>query len=334
MFGDIQMNINGYILKSELKNANSGFSKWGFAAKNGKEYFIKELINPVYPINKDAMTEKLFCERRNYCFLYVKKFKKIFEKINNVSRGNLIRVNEFFRYGSRYYLITEKVGGEFVNVKKISVSDEYKKLLLLKTAAQSFMDLHSAGIVHFDVKPSNILVKISKNGNYTAKVIDFDSGFFKGDILDVDELGGDLTYLAPETFLGISGENVIIDEKADIFALGLVFHEYWCGKLPYYNKNEYEYPYEAVLDGNALMPDLTSIPDKVGKIICDMLNIDPKQRPSAEEIIAGLNEFSTCEEITDADIKQYKNNAETDVVLSPKPIEPKKDDWFTQAGDL
>ena len=39
------MVINGYSLTSELQNKNSGFSKWAFATKNGKEYFIKELHN-------------------------------------------------------------------------------------------------------------------------------------------------------------------------------------------------------------------------------------------------------------------------------------------------
>ena len=97
------MNINGYTLKAELKNANSGFSKWGFATKNGKEYFIKELINPVYPIDKSIMSEELFQQRRTFCSQYETKFKKFFGQINSASHGNLVRINEFFRSGSRYY---------------------------------------------------------------------------------------------------------------------------------------------------------------------------------------------------------------------------------------
>ena len=38
------MQIKGYEIKGELKTNNSGFSKWGFATKNGKDYFIKEFI--------------------------------------------------------------------------------------------------------------------------------------------------------------------------------------------------------------------------------------------------------------------------------------------------
>lgn len=292
------MNINGYELKAELKNANSGFSKWGFAKKSGKEYFIKELINPVYPIDKSIMSEELFDKRRTFCSQYEIKFKNFFERINEASRGNLVRINEFFRSGSRYYLVTEKVGGKSVSIETISSLEYDKKILLLKTVAHCFNDLHSAGIVHFDVKPSNILIKVTKSGNYVAKLIDFDSGFIKGETFDNKELGGDLTYLAPETFLGIYGEDIKPDEKADIFGLGLVFHEYYCGKLPYYDESEYEYPYEAALDNGVLMPDLAMLPEEIGKLIISMLDCDPKKRPSADEIIKLLNVLSGQECVT------------------------------------
>jgi len=283
------MNINGYTLKAELKNANSGFSKWGFATKNGKEYFIKELINPVYPTDKNVMTDEMFQERRTYCSQYEAKFKKFFGLINKASRGNLIRIIDFFRFGNRYYLVSEKVEGKSPSMEYIATLDDEKKLLLLKTVAHCFYDLHSVGIVHSDVKPNNILVKATKSGNYVAKLIDFDSGFIKGEALDNKELGGELTYLAPETFLGIYGEDVRPDEKSDIFGLGLMFHEYYCGFLPYYDQNEYEYPYEAALDGGLLKPDTDMMPDEIGSLISSMLDADPTKRPSAEEIIKTLN---------------------------------------------
>ena len=283
------MNINGYTLKAELKNANSGFSKWGFATKNGKEYFIKELINPVYPLDKSIMSEELFQQRRTHCSQYEAKSKNFFGLINKASRGNLVRIIEFFRCGSRYYLISEKVEGKSPSMEYIASLDDEKKLLLLKSVAHCFYDLHSVGIVHSDVKPNNILVKATKNGNYVAKLIDFDSGFIKGDTINNKELGGELTYLAPETFLGIYGEDVHPDEKSDIFGLGLMFHEYYCGFLPYYDQNEYEYPYEAALDGGLLKPDTEMIPDDIANLITSMLDADPTKRPSAEEIIKTLN---------------------------------------------
>lgn len=335
------MNINGYVLNAELKNANSGFSKWGFAQKNGKEYFIKELINPVYPIDAEAMSNELLQNKRNYCYQYEAKFRVFFDRINKASRGNLVRINEFFRYGSRYYLVTEKVEGKDISLEYIASMSENKKLLLLKTVAHCFNDLHSAGIVHFDVKPSNILLKKTRNGNYAAKLIDFDSGFSKDEDLSDRELGGDLTHLAPETFLGICGEDVKPDEKADIFALGLVFHEYYCGMLPHYDQAEYEYPYEAALDNGVLMPEMGMLPEELSKMIVSMLDADPQKRPSAKEIIIKLNEMTNQ---TEDDTEQLRESCgdETEgpihVELAEEYVKvdtsSSGDDWFRQAGDL
>lgn len=332
------MDINGYTLKAELKNANSGFSKWGFATKNGKEYFIKELINPVYPVDKSIMSEELFEQRRAHCSQYEAKFKNFFGLINKASRGNLVRISEFFRCGSRYYLITEKVEGKSPSMEIIASMEDEKKLLLLKTVAYCFYDLHSVGIVHSDVKPNNILVKVLKNGNCVAKLIDFDSGFIKGEVLDNKELGGELTYLAPETFLAIYGEDVHPDEKADIFGLGLVFHEYYCGKLPYYDENEYEYPYEAVLDGGLFKLDTDMMSDDIANLITSMLDAEPTKRPSAEEIIIKLNELSTDESFPEIksswDETEMESSDEPPVFDTPKSTESKEDDWFKPAGDL
>jgi|GEM_PF-2345482 len=285
------MTINGYKLKSELQNANSGFSKWAFATKNGREYFIKELINPVYPVDRSAMSPTDFEARRNFCREYEETNARYFDRLNRSSRGNLVRIVEFFRSGSRYYLINEKVTGENLTMDQISMLPEYQKLLLLKTAAGCFRDLHAGGIVHFDVKPNNIIIKRTKKGNYTAKLIDFDSGFIKGEYLERDELGGDLTYLAPETFLAMYGEDIQPDEKSDIFALGLVFHEYYCGTLPYFDANEYEYPYESILDKGTLGLNKSRMPEGLFLLIASMLNADPKQRPSAQQIVSEISKL-------------------------------------------
>jgi len=171
------------------------------------------------------------------------------------------------------------------------------KILLMKTAAAALGDLHKSGIVHFDVKPSNIMIKRTANGKLAAKIIDFDSGFQLGDMLESDELGGDLTYLAPETFLGIAGEDVAVNEKADIFALGLIFHEYYCGILPFYDKASYDYPYESALDTGKLGISQDKMPKRLSELISSMLDPDPSVRPCAEEILMRLDHiFDTQDE--------------------------------------
>ena len=329
------MVINGYTLKDELKNADSGFSKWGFATKGGKEYFIKELINPVYPIDAGAMSKELFENRRKFCANYEDRYRNYYASINQASRGNLVRIIEFFRCGSRYYIVTEKVSGSIISLDEVSALSEENKFLLMKSVAYAFDCLHTAGIVHFDVKTTNILVKRTPGGRYTARVIDFDSGYFNGEQRDDQEIGGDLTYLAPETFMGICGEKIVPDEKSDIFALGLVFHEYYCGKLPYYDPNEYEYIYEAALDGGQIIPDKDAMPEELANLIMSMLDADPSKRPSAKQIMKELQEMSPChncfEIVSDTSETNEDSSAKTESELAPKTGE---NSWFSTAGDL
>ena len=317
------MVINGYYLEGELQNANSGFSKWTFANKNGKSYFIKELLNPVYPADRSIMTDEMFRDRVRYCVEFEEKYRRFYNTINRASKGNLVRIVDFLRNGSKYYVITERINSD-ADVNTISTLSERQRVLLLKTIARGFYDLHTSGIIHFDVKTSNILLKRTSHGNYTAKVIDFDSGFFKGDSIEDRELGGDLTYLAPETFLRISGEDILPDEKADIFALGLVFHEYYCGYLPPFNTEEYEYPFEASLETGRIKADESKMPQALADLIEAMLDCEPENRPTSDKILATLDEI-------------YSSLPADSVSVPPSPINTAKTNsgsWFSTAGDL
>lgn len=284
--------INGYTLLGELCNANSGFSKWGFASKNGREYFIKELISPVYPMDESAMSKIMLEQRRSSCKQFEGRMCHIFERINGASRGNLVRVIDFFRCQSRYYVVTEKVSATSPSVKDIASQPENIRLMLMKTLAHCFFDLHGAGLVHFDVKPSNVLIRRTLSGNLCAKLIDFDSGFIIGEPMEEKELGGDLTYIAPETFLAMIGRDAVPDEKADIFALGIVFHEYFCGDIPQFDKSEYEYPYEVLLNGDKLTLKSEDMPESFVELLNAMLDVDPEKRPTAKQVVVALHKLT------------------------------------------
>jgi len=355
------MNINGYTLKGELNNENSGFSKWGFAYKDGKEYFIKELITPVYPVDKGVMSDELFASKRNFCKNFEDRYVNLYSAINNASCGNLVRIEEFFRCGSKYYLINEKISGETLPVEQIMTLPESDKLLLAKSVVYGFCCLHRWGIVHFDVKPTNILVKKTSGGKYVGKIIDFDAGFSQNEVRDDVELGGDLTYLAPETFLAIRGDDVKIGEKADIYSLGLVLHEYFSGHLPTFDRKEYEYPFEAVLDGGDITIASSHMPEEVADIITKMINPDPDSRPSADEILRVLKTLAgdteiTVPPVTDPDYVPVNTGGSRLIInmkTSSRPVDDggisipvssgsssapvgvaPSGEWFSSAGDL
>ena len=90
-------NINGYQLKGELKNDNSGYSKWGFAVKNGHEFFIKQFLSPVYPLESSGLSEKQISQKRDICSRFENDKIRFYNELNKCRTGNIITVFDFFR---------------------------------------------------------------------------------------------------------------------------------------------------------------------------------------------------------------------------------------------
>ena len=60
------MFINGYDV-TELKPDNSGYAKWGFGRRNGREFFIKQFLSPVYPAQRGELSDKQVEQKKSIC---------------------------------------------------------------------------------------------------------------------------------------------------------------------------------------------------------------------------------------------------------------------------
>lgn len=284
--------INGYELIEPLQNKNAGFSKWTFAKKNGKEYFIKEFLDPVYPMDQ-SISEDLKIRKIHECEEVQLRKKQLYKEINEFADGNLVRINEYFRYDTHYYVVTDKIESMGLTCKSIQEYSYENRFLLCKSIAHSIMELHRANVVHSDLKETNILLTTSKTGQLLGKIIDFDCSFFNYNPPKYeDELSGDFIYLAPEACQFIFGDSVRLDSKIDVFALGLLFHQYLSGELPEFDTDEYDYAYEVVLDDQKLELSET-IPAEVRAILEQMLKCDPSERIEMEDV---FNKFVELDE--------------------------------------
>lgn len=274
--------IQDYVITKELTNEHSGFAKWGFAEKDGEEFFIKEFLSPVYPDECSPISQEQKQKKINECFEWVNRKSKLYEAIRETSNGNIIVPRDFFRDESHYYLVTDKVDTSSLSLSEIAALDIEIKLIILRVFSHCLNKLGKNGVIHSDLKPQNLLIKETVAGMYTVKLIDFDSSYLESQLPPSDEIQCDPTYMAPEVFLYMIDEISVINHQSDIFSAGLIFHQYICGELPRIPEG-YDYIYEAVLDdADIVIHD--SIPPRLKQIIHMMLAKNPTERLTSEYV--------------------------------------------------
>lgn len=282
--------INGYTILQDFVVAG-GRSKVSFAEKGGKEYFIKEFLAPKYPIPESPGSEKIKAQKRKACEDFekhqVELNKKIASKVS--TGGNLVFAVDFFRYGTCYYKITEKVDTLSLSPKEISKFDWESTLLIAKCICPSLRVLHGLDIVHGDLKPDNILIKKTSSG-FSAKLIDFDDSYFSKNPPKKEDIVGTPEYYSPELGAYITDEDDIIapstlTTKSDIFTLGIILCEYFTGSKPIVDTGKTVWNSVA----NGRIPRFAKkLPDNIEKLINSMLLLEAEKRPTIEEVFDAL----------------------------------------------
>ena len=231
--GDV---INGYTILQDFTVVGAGLSKWTFAERGGREFFIKEFLSPTYPDDAAPGSEKTKARKRARCAAFEAHHLSIQHALAPLSAygGNLIVTLDFFRWGAKYYKVTEKVDAAIPADGGIAKLDFRLQLVLLKSVAHSLKILHDLRIVHGDLKPSNILVKRTELG-YTSKLIDFDSSYIAENPPPSEEIVGTINYYSPELLGYIQEAGVTpgqLGVASDIFALGLIYTEFLTAAPP------------------------------------------------------------------------------------------------------
>jgi serine/threonine protein kinase len=193
--------------------------------------------------------------------------------------------------------------------------------------ADALAYVHSAGMVHRDVKPANILCE-SSGHVYLA-----DFGIVR--LIDATRLTGQgtigtVSYLSPEQ---VRGEDV--DASSDIYSLGLVLLECLTGQIEYPGSSA-----EAAVARLTRPPHVPStLPPDWSELLTAMTSPDAMNRPPASDVVKALQEFSTspagaATAILEADRPMNPTRAMT--VTSPKaprrPWRPRLRRWLIASG--
>ena len=210
--------------------------------------------------------------------------------------GNLIVTLDFFRWGAKYYKVTEKVDAEAMEPRDIARLDFRLQLVLMKSVAHSLKILHDLRIVHSDLKPSNILVKRTELG-YTSKLIDFDSAYLAGSPPPPEEIVGTINYYSPE-LLGYIQEAGVAPHQlgvaSDVFSLGLIYTEFLTGAPPPFDTATYhEAGGRRPQRRDAAHPPRTGSLPELADLVDQMMAADPAHRPTIAKVHATLMSIRT-----------------------------------------
>jgi serine/threonine protein kinase len=293
-------NINGYTILKDFTVVGAGLSKWTFAKRGGREFFIKEFLAPTYPEESAPGSERIKAKKRARCAAFEGHHRGLQKALAPLSAygGNLIVTLDFFRWGAKYYKVTEKVEAEGLSGGDVARFDLRTQLVLMKSVAHSLKILHDLRIVHGDLKPSNILIKRTELG-YTSKLIDFDSSYMAGHPASPEEIVGTINYYSPELLGYIQEAGVHANElgvASDVFALGLIFTEFLTGALPPFDAPKYHEAAVAVRSGETLRIPRGRVAPELADMVDSMLSPNPSHRPTIAQIHSTLMAFKLSPE--------------------------------------
>jgi serine/threonine protein kinase len=184
-------------------------------------------------------------------------------------------------------------------------------LALAAGLAESLSAIHAAGVVHCDLKPSNVL--LSQDG---PRVIDF--GISRAAAEAAATRGGLIIgspgYMSPEQALGRPG-----GPPCDVFSLGAVLAFAATGRAPFGGGSPPEVGYRVVYG----RPDLDGLPGQLRPLVERCLAKDPGRRPTAAAVLAEVGALQPANGwLPDAVANAFRRPATADSRESPSPREP------------
>jgi tRNA A-37 threonylcarbamoyl transferase component Bud32 len=228
--------------------------------------------------------------------LFRERFTREAEMASSLTSPHTITI---FHYGRTdddvYYIVMEFVDGVTLGqlLRREGRLPIARATSILNQVCLSLGEAHERGIVHRDVKPSNIMLIHGRHDQ--VKVLDF--GIAKQLSRDGEGVGQELTssrsyigtaeYMAPECFDGR------VDHRSDIYSVGVVLYLALTGRLPFKGTSATQTILMVLKDAVPAIEPVLSLPGPLEEIIFACLEKDPANRPSTVDEV--LHVLQACQ---------------------------------------
>lgn len=270
----MRTHIGHYEIVSELGRGGMGVVYKGYEPALTRYVAIKELSPAL--AHDQTLVERFLREARSMASL---------------NDPHIIQIYLIGQDNNQPFFVMEFVDGESLSAiikreGRLQVGDALK---ILHQSAKGLSVAHERGVIHRDIKPGNLM--LSQRGQ--VKIADFGIALanhdFNSKLTGTGEFVGTPGYLSPEVCLGKS-----VDQRSDIFALGIVLFEMLTGRTPFSDES----PLKLMLDVvQSQIPDVrelnADVDVDVAAILSRMLEKDPNDRyQSTEALIDDLEKHA------------------------------------------
>ncbi len=218
------------------------------------------------------------------------RFTQEARAVAQLDHPNIVPVYDFDRIGDIAYIVLKYV--ESGTLRKMMSTRPMDLGLAVDIVSQVGLALgyaHKRGVIHRDVKPSNILI----GEGHWAMLTDFGLAKILGGGRQLTRSGiglGTPDYMSPEQAQGIAG-----DGRADLYSLGVTFYEMITGRVPFEADSSMGVIVKHITEPAPLPTQFNSdLPAGVENVILRAMEKDPERRfQTAEAMIAALTRAAT-----------------------------------------
>jgi serine/threonine-protein kinase len=263
--------LGHYDIVAELGRGGMGVVYKGYEASLNRYVAIKVLADSL--AHDEAIKERFLREARSMAALNDPHIIQIY----------FIGEDEGQTYFVMEFVEGESLGSMLKRDHKLTVEQSAK---VIQQTALGLATAHDRGVVHRDIKPGNLM--ITSRGS--VKIADFGIALSNQDLskklTTTGEFVGTPGYLSPEVCLGKP-----VDQRSDIFSLGIVLFEMLTGKMPFNDESPLGLMLEVV---KAQIPDVREInkdaDPQIAGILTKMIAKEPAERyQNCHDLVTDLN---------------------------------------------
>ncbi len=206
--------------------------------------------------------------------------------VSQMRHPNIVPIFEAGEEGGDLYLVFEYVPGKNLGeyLREAGALSPVRAISVIKPVLEAIAHAHALGVIHRDLKPTNILI----NEEGFPRVMDFGIAAR----VQAEQKGGDQdftgtpAYMAPEYIA-----HRRIDQRSDIFSAGLVFYELLAGRRAVQGNDFFQVMHQ-IANQDIRLPADVALDDRVTTILYRALARDPEQRyESVQQMLEAVEDY-------------------------------------------